>query len=418
MAREKVLTLILAGGKGSRLGVLTKERAKPAMPFAGTHRLIDFPLSNCMHSRLVDVWVIEQHELHSLNEHLSNGRPWDLDRTYGGLQVLPPYTSGVEDDKGDGDDAQPEGGFAEGNADAIYRHRRLIREFAPDLLVVLSADHVYKLDYTDVIGEHLRREAEVTIVTKEVPIEEATRFGTVIVDADDRVTDFDYKPEHPRSGIVTTEVFVYDAAILLDTLDELAARDDQGDSPLKDFGHELLPRLVERGRAYTYAFDGYWRDLGTIESYWQAHMDLLREKPELDLHDRTWTIHTFNPQQLPARIHSTARIDNSLISPGCDVRGRVERSVLAPGVRVAEGARVSDSVILKDCVIDADAQIDFAIIDSGAQIDRAARIGAPRESGAGDKIRDEEIALIGQAARINANARIEPGTQIAPRDEP
>ncbi len=416
MAREKVLTLILAGGKGSRLGVLTKERAKPAMPFAGTHRLIDFALSNCMHSRLTDVWVIEQHELHSLNEHLSNGRPWDLDRTYGGLQVLPPYTSGIEDDKDD-DDAQPEGGFAEGNADAIYRHRRLIRDFAPDVLLVLSADHVYKLDFNDVISEHLRRKAEVTIVTKEIPVEEAARFGTVFVGEDGRVTDFEYKPERPRSGIVTTEVFVYDAAVLLDTLDELAGRDNSDDAPLKDFGHELLPHLVERGRAYAHSFGGYWRDLGTIETYWQAHMDLLADVPELDLHDRTWTIHTFNPQQLPARIHQTARIDNSLISPGCDVRGHVERSVLAPGVRVAEGARVSDSVILKDCVIDADAQIDFAIIDSGAQIDRAARIGSPRASNAGGKIRDEEIALVGQAARINANARVEPGAQIVPREE-
>ncbi len=271
--RPKALTLILAGGKGSRLDVLTQERAKPVMPFAGTLRLIDFALSNCMHHRLSDVWVIEQHELHSLNEHLSNGRPWDLDRTHGGLQVLPPY----------------------------------------------------------------------------------------------------------------------DAPLLLDTLDELAARrkqdekkndDEQGEknsedsTTLEDFGDELLPHFVKRGRAFAYRFDGYWRDPGTLESYWQAHTDLLLDKPELALDDSTWTIHTFNARQLPARIHSTARIVNSLIAPGCTVRGRVEGSVLAANVIVEADAVVCYSVVLTDYVIGRGAGSGMAILDAGVQVGGEAHVEA------------------------------------------
>lgn len=211
MTNKKVLALILAGGVGGRLDVLTEQRAKPATPFAGTYRLIDFSLSNCMHSKITDVWVIEQYEPHSLNDHLANGRPWDLDRNYGGLQVLPPFLG------------RGKGGFAQGNADAIYRHRRFIREFAPDLLVVLSSDHVYKLDFGEVIDEHLQHDADVTMVTTQVEREQASRFGVVKVDGEGRVTDFAYKPEKPESDLVTAEVFVYRTTKLLETLEKLQA---------------------------------------------------------------------------------------------------------------------------------------------------------------------------------------------------
>lgn len=414
MPRHKILALILAGGKGSRLEVLTTERAKPVMPFGGTHRLIDFALSNCMHSRLSDVWVIEQHQLHSLNEHLSNGRPWDLDRTYGGLQVLPPYTAETPD-AGEGH----EGGFAAGNADAIYRHRRLIRDFQPDILIVLSADHVYKLDYNDVIRAHISRKAQLTIVTKDIPIEEAHRFGTVIVGADNRITEFEYKPEKPRSGKVTTEVFVYDANVLLNTLDELAAPADEtksdeysGSTALKDFGHELLPHLVAAGHTFGYELESYWRDLGTIESYWRAHMDLLADEPELNLADRAWTIHTFNPHHLPARIHETARISNSLISPGCVVRGRVARSVLSPGVIVEAGAIVRDSVILTDCVIERDARVAFSIVDAEVKIGGGAKVGAPPSSDSIDDVEDEHLAVIGRCAQVGSNSKVRAGARV------
>jgi glucose-1-phosphate adenylyltransferase len=345
-----VLALVLAGGEGGRLGPLTEDRAKPALPFAGVYRLIDFPLSNCHHSRISDVWVVQQYEPHSLSEHLSNGRPWDLDRTYGGLRVVHPST---------GDD---EGGFYEGNADAIHRSREPILEFGPETVLVLSADAVYRLDYQRVLAAHAERGAEATIVTTEVPREEAGRFGVVEVDGDGRVTGFAYKPDEPGGGTVTTEVFAYDAGVLLDTLEQLA----EEDAGLRDFGHALLPRLVERGRTWALDLGGYWRDVGTPESYWQGHMDLLGPEPRLELDDPDWPILTQVPSRPPARVARTAQIDDGFVSPGCVVRGRVERSVLGPGVVVEEGATVREAVVLPNARVAAD--VTRAIVDAGAEV--------------------------------------------------
>ena len=364
--------------------VLTAQRAKPAMPFAGVYRLIDFAISNCVHSHVSDVWVIEQYELHSLNEHLANGRPWDLDRTYGGLQVLPPYQRKSREE---------EGGFAQGNADAIYRHKSLIREFGADVLLVLSADHVYKLDYGNVIDGHWESGADVTLVTTRVPREEAGRFGVVEVDEDGKVTGFEYKPESPRSDLVTTEVFVYDAPRLLDTLDRLAEKGNgknADESPLKDFGHELIPSLVREGRVREHRFDRYWRDVGTVESYWQAHMDLLEPEPGLVLDDPEWPILTYGTQRLPARIEGSARIDGSLIAPGCRIAGRVERSVLGPGVVVEEGAEVRDSILLHGAVVAKGAFVIRAILDADVRVEKDVSVGEA----------DGDLALAGQQARI------------------
>ncbi|HKI00418.1 MAG TPA: glucose-1-phosphate adenylyltransferase family protein [Thermoanaerobaculia bacterium] len=399
MPRTKTLALILAGGAGGRLEVLTAERAKPAMPFAGVYRLIDFPLSNCLHSGVSDVWVIEQYELHSLNEHLANGRPWDLDRTYGGLQVLPPHQSKSRSD---------EGGFAQGNADAIYRHKSLIRELDPDLLLVLSADHVYKLDYREVIDRHRETDAAVTLVTTRLPPgEDASRFGVVEVDGAGKVTGFEYKPESPRSDLVTTEVFVYDAVELMDTLDRLADGTGGEESGLKDFGHELIPSLVQEGRAREYRLEGYWRDVGTVESYWQAHMDLLERQPGLVLDDPAWPLRTYGTQRLPARVEGTARIEGSLISPGCRIAGRVERSVLGPGVVVEEGAEVRDSVLLDEVVVGAGASIERAILDAEVRVGKGASVGE----------RDGDLTLAGRRARIPAAARLDAGARLGPGEE-
>ena len=347
-----MLCLVLAGGEGGRLGRLTDGRAKPALPFGGVYRLIDFPLSNCHHSRISDVWVIQQYEAHTLSEHLANGRPWDLDRTWGGMRVVHPTT---------GDE---EGGFYEGNADAINRNRAAIERFDPELLLVLSADAVYQLDYADVLDRHRERGAEATAVTTVKSAAEASRLGTVAVDGDGRVTAFEYKPDEPQSDIVTTEVFVYDAKALLRTLAELEG-EGEGET-LSDFGHALLPRLVERGNTWAVDLGGYWRDVGTLESYWQAHMDLLEPEPEMRLDDPEWPILTRASQRSPARIEASAEVQSSLISPGCTVRGRVSRSVLGRGVLVAEGVSVVDSVVLGDSVIEAD--IERAIVDEGADV--------------------------------------------------
>ena len=408
MQRPKVLALILAGGAGSRLDVLTAERAKPVMTFGGTYRLIDFALSNCMHSRINDVWVIEQYELHSLNEHLANGRPWDLDRTYGGLQVLPPFEA---DDKRKPEDSPNSGGFASGNADAIYRHRRLIREFAPDLLIVLSADHIYKLDFNDVVEHHLQTGAGVTIVTTKVPRAEASRFGNVVVGEDGTIAEFAYKPDKPLSDIVTTEVFVYSTSVLFEQLDKLSG-DEEGDSDLGDFGHELLPALVASKQAVDFRFKGYWRDVGTLTSYWQAHQDLLADKPSLQLDDPKWSICTFGAPRVPARIHETARITNSLISPGCVVRGKVHDSVLARGVIVEENAIIERSIILDDARVEAFAHISHAIIDTKTRVMKNARIGA---SPATEKITDDDITVIGAESTIAAKSIVTAGARIKPR---
>ena len=420
MSRGKVLALIMAGGAGSRLEALTARRAKPVLPYAGVYHLIDFPLSNCMHSEIADVWVIEQYQPLSLNEHLANGRPWDLDRTYGGLRLLQPYQG-----PGDG-----ESGWHQGNADAIYKNRRAIRQFDPEIVLVLSADHVYQLDYRPLIERHREWGADVTMVTTRVPLEEAGRFGTVQVDGEGRVTGFEYKPDSPRSDVVTTEVFVYHGRKLLDTLEALAAEAEsgaegrQGGEPgqrdgvsLEDFGDVLLPRMVDRGRAYEHRFDGYWRDVGTIGSYWQAHMDLLAADPRLRLDDPSWPLLTRGVQRSPARVHASARIDDSLISPGCTVRGRVVSSVLGPGVAVEEGATVRHAVLLGDCTVGAGATIDCAIVDEAVRVGEGARIGEQRQVSEGrdrPTCSDSDIALVGQGAQIAAGARVPAGGRVEP----
>ena len=354
MFKEKVLALILAGGKGGRLGLLTDDKAKPVMPFGGSYRLIDFALSNCVNSQISDVWVIEQYELHSINEHLSNGRPWDLDRTHGGLQVLPPFQ----------DDSEKEG-FAEGNADAIYRHVDFIREFNPDILIVLSADHIYKMDFRDAIETHLEKKAALTMVTCEVPKgESASRFGVVEADKNGLITNFQYKPDKPVSDLITTEVFVYDAKILLKTLKELS----KDGKKLKDYGDELIPHLVEQKLSFEHRHKGYWRDVGTVKSYWESQMDLLDEKKKFFFDDENWRILTLSAQRVPAFISASANVKDSLISSGCHIGGNVSRSVLSSGVNVEKGAEMANSIVLPNAFIERGVNLKKVIVDTNVRV--------------------------------------------------
>ena len=385
--RRSVLALILAGGEGGRLGPLTEKRAKPALPFGGTYRLIDFPLSNCVHSGLSDAWVLQQYEPHELTSQLAGGRPWDLDRTRGGFRIVHPYLG------------DSESGWYAGNADAIHSNRELIGEFDPDLILVLSADHVYKADYDEVIAGHLATDAAVTMVTTRVPAEEASRYGVVELGGDDEVSGFEYKPEQPRSAVVTTEIFVYDARSLLDTLAELDAASDEG---LHDFGHELIPRLVSERRARAHQLHGYWRDVGTLESYWQAHMELLAPEPSLVLDDLAWPILTAGIQRPPARIESSARIDASWIAPGAAVRGRVERSVIGPGVVVEDGAAVRDSILFHDGHVASGAVVERAVVDERAQVGRNAVVG----SVSGD------VTVVGGEAVVADSRTVSAGTEV------
>lgn len=406
--RPKVLALILAGGAGGRLGPLTAERAKPTVPFAGTHRLIDFALSNCLHSGLRDVWIIEQSELHSLNDHLANGRPWDLDRTFGGLQILPPSA-----EKGDTDG--DEGGFARGNADALWRQRELLRDFAPDLLLVLSADHVYRCDFRDVLDTHLARDggADLTLVTVPVPPgDDARRFSLVRVaegskggddDGSGRVTHFAYKPDRPESNLATAEIFLFDFPRLMATLEELAASGQE----LKDYGDALLPRLVEGGRVFAHALGGYWRDVGTLPSFWEAHRDLLRPEPPLDVDDPAWPVLSALRPRLPAHVREGARVADSLLSPGVEVRGTVERSVLGPGVRVGAGARVTDAILFDDVHVEDGAVIQAAIVDEHVTIGVGARVGS--DDG-------RRLTIVPRGKKVSAGTHVGP-TEDAPEIE-
>jgi glucose-1-phosphate adenylyltransferase len=332
------------------MGPLTEQRAKPALPFAGHYRLIDFPLSNCANSGIGDVWIVQQYQPHSLEDHLANGRPWDLDRTDGGLLILHPFTGGDE------------GGFSDGNADALWGHRRLLGDFNADVILVVSADAPYRLDYRDVADAHLAADADVTMVTTTVD-EDAGRFGVVSVAGDGRVTDFAYKPDEPAGNLVTMEVFAYRPDALLGTLADLAA----GGEPLADFGDGLLPRLVEGGRAKEYRHTGYWRDVGTPQSYWEAHQQLV-DGHGIELDDPEWRIRTSTGHRPPARVVGSASVVDSLLSPACVVAGRVSRSVLSPGVRVEAGAVVEDSVVLHDAVIRAGARVERAIVDTGVEV--------------------------------------------------
>lgn len=367
MFRQKVLALILAGGAGGRLGILTDEKAKPVMTFGGAYRLIDFALSNCVNSCITDVWVVEQYQPHSLNEHLSNGRPWDLDRTRGGLQVLPPFENDSEKD-----------GFASGNADAIYKHLDFIEAFKPDVLLVLSADHVYKMDFRDAIETHLEKKASVTMVTAKLPEGEksASRFGVVKTNKDGRVTDFAYKPEKPQSDLITTEIFVYDTRVLVETLKKLKKENER----LKDYGDELLPHLVKEGNAFEHRHAGYWRDVGTIKSYFDSQMDLLDEKTKIFFDDEHWQIRTLAAQRIPAFVAAKAVVKNCLVAGGSKIYGSVKRSVLSYGVNIEAGADVSDSIILPNASIEAGVEINRLIVDSDARVtkEKAKKIEALR----------------------------------------
>jgi glucose-1-phosphate adenylyltransferase len=357
----RVLTLILAGGEGSRLKALTEKRAKPVLPFAGVYRLIDFALSNCAHSGLQDVWVIEQFQAHSINQHLANGRPWDLDRTYGGLQILPPFQG------------EKESGWHQGNADALWRNRRVIKEFGADLILVLSADAIYRFDYRLAIEAHLEKKAELTMVTTQVKKSEATRFGNVEISKSGHVSQFAYKPDEALGRDITAEIFVYDAKLLLKTLDKLIERQKGPveEAQLEDYGHELLPEFVKRGKAFAFPIKDYWQDVGTVQSYFDAHLEWTKEKPPFSLDDPSWPIWSRFEARAPAQFKGESRVTNSLISPGCRIEGEISNSVLGPGCIVEKGARITDAILLGGVHVESDVQLSRVIVDEGVHVKKS-----------------------------------------------
>lgn len=369
-------------GCGGRLELLTQERAKPAVSFAGTHRLVDFALSNAANAGVTDVWVSQQFNPISLEDHLANGRPWDFDRTLGGLLLLHPRQ---------GHDERT--GFQRGTADGLWRFAPLIREFGPAALVVVSADAAYAHDYGALVEEHVAHDADVTLVTTRVAPEDAGRHGVVEVEGG-RVSAYAHKPDDPAGDAVANEVFVFTPGAVLDTLEELAG--EAGEEGLEDLGTALLPRLAAEGRVREHRFGGYWRDVGTVAAYWQAHSDLLVEVPPLDLDDPDWPIATrATSHRASAQISRGAKLEESRLAPGSRVAGSVERSVIGRGARVEEGAVVRDSVLLPGAVVRAGARVERAILDDRVEVGRGAQVGEE----------DGDIALVGLRARRGARGR-------------
>jgi glucose-1-phosphate adenylyltransferase len=391
MSPPRTLAVVLAGGSGGRLELLTEDRAKPAVPYGGTHRLIDFSLSNCLHSGLSDVWVVQQHHPVSLTDHLANGRPWDLDRTVGGLLVLAPR-------RGD-----ERAGWHQGTADALWRQAELVRDFDPDQLLVVSADAVYRLDYDALVREHREAGAVATFATTEVDPQDAGRYGVVQV-RDGRVTDYAYKPDEPRGNLVSTEVFVFEPEPLLQLLEELSA--DAGEEGLADLGDAALPRLVDTGRVSERRLTDYWRDVGTVDAYWESHRDLLGPDPAFRLHDGTWPIRTRGGDLAPARVGARAQLEDALLGPRVAVDGTVRRSVLHEGVVVAEGAQVHDSVLLPGSRVEAGAVVVRTVVDDGVVVRRGAQVGGP-----------EAVTLLGLREPVAPDAVVPAGTRHPEPDD-
>ena len=398
---RNVVAVVMAGGQGERLSVLSSKRAKPAVPFAGKYRIIDFTLSNCVNSGLYNVAVLTQYRPHSLNDHIGVGRPWDLDRSHGGVRILQPFLGRRDSD------------WYRGTADAVRQNLPFLADWRPDLVVVLSGDHIYKMDYTRMIDFHEDHRADATVAVMEVPMEEATRFGTMVTDLDNLVIRFDEKPPVPSSNLISMGVYVFEYEALLERLEA----DAEDPTSAHDFGRNVVPRMVELDRVYAYPFKGYWKDVGTVESYWEANMGLLRDPPDFDLYDKEWVIHTRSEERPPAKLAEQANVHRSLISHGCTILGTVEHSVLSPGVFVAEGALVRDSILMMDSIVGVDAVLDRVILDKEVVVGTGCQLGHstdtrpnrrfPRHLSGG-------ITVVGKRARIPSGYRIGRNCLIGP----
>ena len=381
--------MLLAGGQGSRLYTLTERTAKPAVPFGGKYRIIDFPMSNCVNSGIDTVGVLTQYQPLALNEYIGNGEPWDLDRTHGGVTVLPPY--------------QGKRGAAwyRGTANAIYQNMTFIERYAPDYTLILSGDHIYKMDYSRMRAEHKKNGADCTIAVLEVPMSQASRFGILNTDEDGRITEFEEKPKAPKSNKASMGIYIFTTAKLREYLEA----DDADPDSSNDFGKNVIPAMLGDGcLMYAYTFEGYWKDVGTLTSLWEANMDLLGNPPKFDLYDRKWRIFYRHNAFPPHRIGEDAKISNSMVTEGCVIEGTVIGSILANGVHVEKGAVVRDSVIMSGVTVKAGAQISYAIIDSDTVVGENADLGDAREGG--------QILVLGAGLDIPAGTVIHGGELV------
>jgi len=359
---KKCIAMLLAGGQGSRLGALTRDRAKPAVSFGGKYRIIDFALSNCAHSGVDTVGVLMQYQLHELNFYLGTGQAWDLDRMHGGVYVLSPYHRGGG------------GKWYTGTANAIYQNIGFIEGYDPENVLVISGDHIYKMDYREMLGVHCEKEADATIAVMRVPMSEAGRFGLMRCDEDNVVVDFEEKPAEPKSDLASMGVYVFNWRVLKEYL----IRDASDPASSSDFGKDVIPAMIRSGaRTLAYPFEGYWRDVGTVRSLWQASMDLISSPPAFDLYDPVWRIYSKNPNLPPHYVGEGARVSCSLVPEGCTIYGEVERSVLSFGVYVGRGAVVRESVVMPFARIGDGARVERAIVAEHAVVGGGCHIGVP-----------------------------------------
>ena len=394
MIKKEMIAMLLAGGQGSRLGVLTSKVAKPAVSFGGKYRIIDFPLSNCINSGVDTVGVLTQYQPLRLNTHIGIGIPWDLDRNIGGVTVLPPYEKITNSE------------WYTGTANAIYQNIDYMESYNPEYVLILSGDHIYKMDYEVMLDFHTEKGADVTIAVMPVPMEEAKRFGIMITDEDHKITDFEEKPEHPRSNLASMGIYIFNWKTLKEAL--LA----NAQQPGLDFGKHVIPYCHDNGKPlYAYEFNGYWKDVGTIASLWEANMDLLGTNPVFNLYDKEWRIYSKSPIMPPHYAGADAVISNSLVTEGCVVHGLVRHSVLYAGVRIEPGAVVEDSIIMPNSVIERGAVVQKTIVGENAIVGAKARVGCEKLDTDADydtKLTGD-ITLVASAVRVAGGLRIPKG---------
>ena len=391
---KECIAMLLAGGHGSRLYALTQDVAKPAVPYGGKYRIIDFPLSNCINSGIDTVGVLTQYQPLELNAYIGDGRPWDLDRENGGVHILPPYQTSKHSD------------WYLGTANAIYQNINFISRYSPEYVLVLSGDHIYKMNYAKMLDAHKRTGADCTISVYEVPLAEASRFGILNTNPDGSVYEFEEKPKKPKSTLASMGIYIFS----WDKLREYLIRDSLDPKSENDFGKNVIPDMLAGGcRLFTYRFEGYWKDVGTIESLWDANMDLIAGNVPFDIWDESWKIYSRNPAMPPHYIAENAFVQNSIVTEGDVIYGNVDFSVLFAGVTVEAGAKVVGSIVMPGCTIGRGAQVQYAILAEGVRVGEGAAVGAPPGENSGD---DWSVAVIGSDSVIAAGETVPAGAMI------
>lgn len=379
MKKKQIIAMLLAGGQGSRLKKLTEKIAKPAVSFGGKYRIIDFTLSNCSNSGIDTVGVLTQYEPHVLNEHIGNGSPWDLDRMNGGVTVLQPHTR-----KND------EGGWYKGTANAIYQNMQFIDKYSPEHVLILSGDHIYKMDYAKMLKFHIEKDADVTIGVFNVPLKDASSFGIMNTNDDLSIYEFEEKPKNPKSTLASMGIYIFKWEVLKKYLIE----DEKDPNSSNDFGKNIIPNLLkDKMKLYAYPFEGYWKDVGTITSFWDAHMDLLKPDNKLQLFDKSWRIYTRQGIYPPLYVSEGSKIVNSLVEKGCEIEGEITNSVIFPGVKIGKNTKVTNSVIMPNTTIEENVIINKAIIDQNVLIEKNTVVGD-----------NEGIVVIGAGETVKSNA--------------